>query len=194
MFGSDNMHLTLRRLVCDELRYADRSNRSNVSLTGMYELLLTEENCLGTGSWSLKISPSLPHSFLRLNWGRYSQFVEENVTSTEYVECMLREGVWGDHIEMDAACRLFGVCLQIVCVKRGVVTHQYMLDPLHGGELFPRLGLLYSDDSHYDALQPTGEGREVSVATHKIFCTLANYNPRYFKPLTAHLTHGRPIQ
>lgn len=73
-------------------------------------------------------------------------------TFDAYVQNMRLEGIWGDHIELQAAADLYGVDINVYTIGTGVERPNMIVECSGEIEYLP-ISLWYEDDNHYHAFK-----------------------------------------
>ena len=73
-------------------------------------------------------------------------------TFDAYVQNMRLEGIWGDHIELQAAADLYGVDINVYTIGTGVERPNMIVECSGEIEYLP-ISLWYEDENHYHAFK-----------------------------------------
>jgi len=90
----------------------------------------------------------------------FSQGLE---TFDAYVENMRMEGIWGDHVELQAAADMYGVDINVYTVGSGVQRPNMIVECTGEIEYLP-ISLWFEDDCHYHAFTDSATSAEPAMA------------------------------
>jgi len=101
-------------------------------------------------------------------YGKNISFSKGSIeTFDAYTQNMRSEGVWGDHVELQAAADMYGVDINIFTVGTGVERPNMIVECTGEIEYLP-ISLWFEDDNHYHAFTESVATEELTVRATKM--------------------------